>query len=104
MTSSNLEIQVPRVRSVVFTSTTLTFDLEDGRSVSAPLDWFPRLLHGTPDERAHWRLIGDGYGVHWPELDEDLSVEGMLAGRRSMESQRSFRRWLDRRSMHAEQS
>jgi len=59
-----------------------------------PLAWYPRLLHGTPAERDRWRLIGRGEGIHWPELDDDISVEGLLAGRPSGESQRSFARWL----------
>ena len=72
----------------------LTVDLSDGRTLAVPLVWYPRLLHGTPAERDRWRLIGRGEGVHWPDLDEDLSVEGLLAGRRSAESQRSLARWL----------
>jgi len=73
---------------------TLTVELSDGRTLSVPLDWYPRLMHGTPEERQDWELIGEGDGIHWPELDEDLSVEGLLAGRRSMESPQSFQRWL----------
>ncbi len=63
----------------------------------APLAWYPRLLHATSDERKHWRLIGGGEGIHWPDLDEDISVEGMLAGRPSAERQRSFKLWLEGR-------
>ena len=73
---------------------TLTVDLADGRTVSAPIAWFPRLSHATPEERAEWRLIGNGEGVHWPALDEDISVDGLLAGRRSGESQESLKHWL----------
>ena len=76
-------------------------DLEDGRSVAVPLAWYPRLAHGTPKERNHWRLIGRGDGIHWPDLDEDISVEGILAGRHSGECQRSFKRWLESRPRKA---
>jgi hypothetical protein len=76
---------------------TLAADLSDGRTISVPLAWYPRLLHGTPEERDNWRLVGDGEGIHWPDLDEDISVENLLAGRRSGESQSSFKRWLEKR-------
>ncbi len=75
----------------------LVVDLTDGRTITVPLAWFPRLAHATPDERANWRLIGAGEGIHWPSLDEDINVEGLLAGRRSGESQSSLRRWLEGR-------
>jgi hypothetical protein len=76
----------------------LVADLADGRTISVPLAWFPRLAHRTATERANWRLIGRGEGVHWPDLDEDVSVESLLAGRRSGETQESLRRWLERRA------
>lgn len=85
------------VRGVVVTPDTLSVELSDGRSLSVPLGWFPRLLHGTPGERARWELIGRGSGIHWPELDEDISLEGLLAGRSSGESQQSLDRWLKTR-------
>jgi hypothetical protein len=88
---------VPTVHSVTITLSTLTFEVEDGRSVSAPLNWFPRLKAGTSEERSHWELIGAGFGVHWPDLDEDISIESLLADRRSLESERSFQEWLNRR-------
>jgi hypothetical protein len=75
----------------------LTVDLTDGRTISVPLAWYPRLLYGAPSERKRWELIGDGEGIHWPELDEDLSVEGLLLGRPSAESQQSLQRWLEKR-------
>src|SRR5213595_1253061 len=75
----------------------LVVDLSDGRTVGVPLAWFPRLAHGTPQERANWRLIGRGEGIHWPDLDEDISVEGLLLGKPSGESQQSFARWLAKR-------
>lgn len=79
------------------TEDTLVVDLVDGRTLSVPLSWYPRLAHGTAAERAEWRLIGRGEGIHWPKLDEDISVEGLLAGRRSGESQASLQRWLQSR-------
>jgi len=75
----------------------LVADLADGRTITAPLAWFPRLAHGTPAERANWRLIAGGKGIHWPDLDEDISVASLLEGRRSRETQESLRRWLQRR-------
>jgi hypothetical protein len=79
---------------VYVTGDTLTVELSDGRSISAPLAWYPRLSHATQQERGHWRLIGQGEGVHWDDLDEDISVAGLLAGKASGESQASFRKWL----------
>jgi hypothetical protein len=69
-------------------------DLADGRTITVPLAWFPRLAHGTVSERANWRFIGCGTGIHWPDLDEDISVESLLAERRSGETQDSLRRWM----------
>jgi hypothetical protein len=89
---------------VSVTEDSLVVDLVDGRTLSVPLAWYPRLLHGTPQERANWRLIGRGEGIHWPDLDEDLSVEGLLAGRPSGESQRSFACWLEGRRSPAERN
>ena len=73
---------------------TLTVDLSDGRTLGVPLAWFPRLCHATIKERGTWRLIADGRGIHWPSIDEDISVTGLLAGQASMESQTSFEKWL----------
>ncbi|MFT5365876.1 MAG: hypothetical protein ACI8V2_000818 [Candidatus Latescibacterota bacterium] len=97
------EFSLVKAQSIVVTDDTLMVDFTDGRSISAPLAWYPRLLHGLPDERNNWRLIGDGEGIHWPDLDEDLSVEGILLGRPSGESQRSFQKWLDDRAKHQAQ-
>jgi len=91
------EIQVARGENVSVTEDTLTLDLADGRTISIPLAWYPRLLHGTLDERARWEWVGDHEGIHWPDLDEDISVEGIIAGRRSGESQRSLQKWLEQR-------
>ncbi len=75
----------------------MTVSLDDGRALSVPLAWYPRLLHGTKQEREEYELIGDGEGIHWPQLDEDISVEGLLAGKRSAESDASLARWLETR-------
>lgn len=69
-----------RVEVVYFTRDSLVVDLIDGRTISAPLTWYPKLLKASPQERSHWEICGGGYGIHWPELDEDLSVEGLLRG------------------------
>lgn len=94
MSISAVEIEVPKAEGVTATENTLTVDLSDGRSISVPLAWFPRLLHASPAERKNWRLIGRGQGIHWVDLDEDISVEGLLAGKPSGESQSSFSKWL----------
>lgn len=91
------EIQVGKGQDVTVTEDTLTLDLTDGRTISIPLAWYPRLLDGTLDERNHWEWIGDNEGIHWPDLDEDISVEGVIAGRRSGESQQSLQKWLEQR-------
>lgn len=80
-------------RDVRVTDELLTVGLTDGRSVSVPLAWYPRLAHGRPAERRRWELIGCGIGIHWPALDEDVSVEALLLGERSGESAESLRRW-----------
>jgi len=69
-----------RVRNVRFSEDSLVVDLMDGRTISAPLAWYPRLLHATSEERARWQVSGAGYGIHWPDIDEDLSTEGLLRG------------------------
>lgn len=99
MSTSPLQSDVTEARAqrVSVTADTLVVDLVDGRTISVPLAWYPRLAHGTPAERAHWRFIGDGEGIHWPDLDEDISIEGLLAGRRSGETQASLGRWLESR-------
>jgi len=97
MSISTVEIEVPFAQDVKVTEDSLSVDLSDGRTICVPLAWYPRLLHGTPAERAKWKLIGKGIGIHWPALDEDVSVEGLLAGKASGESQSSFAKWLKRR-------
>lgn len=76
------------------TDENLVVTLADGRTLSVPLAWYPRLQHGTREERSNWRLIGRGDGIHWPDLDEDISIAGLLAGHPSGESQASLERWL----------
>jgi hypothetical protein len=87
-------MEVPDASSAEVTDEALKVELSDGRTLWVPLAWYPRLLHATPAERDNWRLIGKGQGLHWDDLDEDISVEGLLAGRRSGESQASLKRWL----------
>jgi hypothetical protein len=96
-TSLISEIQHARAEKVAVSRDTLTVDLTDGRTVSVPLAWYPRLVHGTAAERSHWELLGEGEEIHWPDLDEDISVAGLLLGRPSAESQRSYQRWLAQR-------
>lgn len=94
MPSSAAELHKPGIVQVAVTNEALRVDLSDGRSLSVPLEWFPRLQHATPSERNAWRLIGSGSGIHWTALDEDISMDGLLAGRASTESRASFQRWL----------
>ncbi len=101
MSSSASELRVALAQHVSVTDDALVVDLVDGRTVSVPLSWYPRLAHGTSAERSKWRLIGRGEGIHWPDLDEDISVAGLLAGWPSGESQNSLSRWLEsRRAAH----
>jgi hypothetical protein len=87
----------PRTVSATITDDTLSVDLEDGRTISIPIGWYPRLAYGTPAERANFQISGAGYGIHWPDLDEDIGVEGLLLGKKSTESPVSFERWLQQR-------
>ena len=86
--------RAPLATGARVTEDALVVDLDDGRTLSVPLAWYPRLLHGTAAERAEWRVIGRGDGLHWPSLDEDISVAALLAGRASAENPRSLERWL----------
>ncbi len=88
----------PLAQQVTVTEDTLRVALEDGRSISVPTAWFPRLVHATREEQKNWRLIGKGAGIHWDDLDEDISIEGLLNGHPSGESQTSFRKWLASRT------
>ena len=97
MTISGTELREALAHSLTVSDDALVVDLADGRTITVPLAWFPRLAHGTRAERANWRFIGSGEGLHWPDLDEDISVEGLLAGKRSAESDASLSRWLEAR-------
>jgi hypothetical protein len=101
MSISAVEIEIPKAEAVRVTEDTLSVDLSDGRTISVPLEWFPRLLHAKPKERNNWRLIGRGHGIHWEDIDEDISVEGLLTGKPSGESQKSFKKWLSQRQSRA---
>jgi hypothetical protein len=93
MTSSALITEPARVARIRVTDAALVVDLHDGRQVSVPLEWYPRLAAGQAAERRRWELIGSGVGIHWPDLDEDISVDALLRGQRSNESQASLRKW-----------
>lgn len=97
MTSSPVDVGQALAQDVRVTNDTLIVDLTDGRTLSVPVSWYPRLAHGTPTEQAEWQLIGRGHGIHWPKLDEDIAVDDLLAGRRSGESPASLKRWLQSR-------
>ena len=98
MSTLRVETLTPVVLGASITDDTLAAELGDGRSISVPLAWYPRLLHGTSEERNNWRLIGEGEGIHWPDLDEDISVDNLVFGRPSGESQRSLKQWLSMRA------
>jgi hypothetical protein len=87
-----------RAQNLAITEDSLVVDLSDGRSITVPMAWYPRLQHGTSGERNNWRWIGAREGIHWPDLDEDISVENLVLGQPSGESQDSFRRWLEGRT------
>jgi hypothetical protein len=93
MTTSSLATETPAAKRARVTDDALIVELRDGRSVSVPLKWYPRLAEGRPSERRKWELIGPGIGIHWPELDEDISIEGLLLGLPSGESVASLQRW-----------
>lgn len=98
MSTLAIDLRPVAVQHVAVTEDALVVDLSDGRTASVPLVWYPRLLNGCPEERDNWRLIGNGEGVHWPDLDEDISVENILLGKPSQESQSSLKRWLKARN------
>ena len=88
----------PVAVQVTITDEKLIVDLVDGRRIAVSLAWYPRLMHSTPKERQNWQLLGDGYAIEWPDLDEHIGVEGLLAGKQSGESKKSLERWLATRS------
>lgn len=94
MLTSTIEFTVPTAENVTITFDALTVDLSDGRSITVPLAWYPRLINASRAELGNWRLVGKGYGIHWEDIDEDISIEGLLLGKPSGESQTSFKKWL----------
>ncbi len=101
MNSSVGELQEARALQLVVSNEALTVDLVDGRTIIVPLAWYPRLWHATPAERNRFEIFGDGAFIHWPDLDEDLTVAGLLAGHRSGESPQSLKKWLEARNVQA---
>jgi Protein of unknown function (DUF2442) len=101
MSSSAVEPREALATAVTVSEDTLSVELADGRTIAAPLAWYPRLAHATAEERGSWRLIAGGRGIHWPGVDEDISVANLLTGQPSAESQASFKRWLAGRSKPA---
>jgi hypothetical protein len=99
MNTSPADTANAEAQSVRVTEDELIVELADGRTIIVPIAWFPRLAYGTPEERSNWELLGGGMGIHWEDLDEDISVAGLLAGRKSAESQSSLKRWLERRAI-----
>src|SRR5258708_24542747 len=98
MNSSAVENPNAFAKRVAVTDDTVAVDLADGRTIAVPLAWYPRLANSTQKERDSWRLIAGGLGIHWPEIDEDISVGNLLAGQRSGESQNSLSKWLATRT------
>jgi hypothetical protein len=94
MTSSAADNQPALATHVEVSDDTLSVELADGRTIAAPLAWYPRLAQASVEERRAWRLLGGGRGIHWPAVDEDISVANLLAGQSSAESQASFKKWL----------
>ncbi len=97
MSTLSIEIHDAQAQAVTISDETLAVDLADGRSIAVPLAWFPRLAYGSSAERSKWRLIAGGEGIHWPDLDEDISVASLLAGQKSGETRESLQRWLQGR-------
>jgi predicted RNase H-like HicB family nuclease len=91
------ESRLPTATNVTVTDESITVEVSDGRTISVPLAWYPRLTHATQEERNRWRLVGGGEGIHWTDLDEDIGVENLPAGRPSRGSRRSLQRWLEHR-------
>lgn len=104
MNSVVVTITLPKIVHVRVTEDTLSVDLEDGRTISVPLSWYPRLVYATPKERQNFRIAGAGYGIHWPDLNEDIGVEGLLFGKRSTESPDSLAKWLSTRTKNSSSS
>ena len=97
MSSLAIEIEEARAQSIRVSDDALTVDLVDGRTIIVPLGWYPRLWNATQEERDHFDVFGDGTYIHWPDLDEDLTVAGLLAGRHSGENPKLLKKWLEDR-------
>jgi hypothetical protein len=97
MNSAVITLALPKIIDVQVTEDTLRVDIEDGRTISVPLSWYPRLVYATSEERQNFRIAGAGYGIYWPDIDEDIGIEGLLLGKRSTESSESFTRWMKSR-------
>ncbi len=97
MNSLAIEVEIPKVENLIVTDETLSVELSDGRTISVPLAWYPRLLNATEKEKKKWKLIGRGVGIHWKDIDEDISIKALLLGRASGESQQSLKKWLKKR-------
>ena len=104
MNTSGVATETAAAQSVRVTDRALVVELRDGRVVSVPLAWYPRLAEGSPRERRRWELLGPGIGIHWPDLDEDISVEGLLQGLPSGESRASLDEWRAARKRPANQA
>ena len=104
MSSLAAEQREPRAQRVAVTEESVTVDLVEGRTIIVPLVWYPRLWHGTAEERNHFEIFGDGTYIHWPDLDEDLTVGGLLAGLPSGEALQSLKRWLEGRGQKKRKS
>ena len=92
-----IDIASIQAQNVIVSNESLTVELEDGRTIFVPLGWYPRLVDGTSEERSQWKFIANGEGIHWTDLNEDISVHNLLAGQPSAESQSSLKKWLDQR-------
>ena len=103
MSISMIEVTAARIQKIITSDDALAVELADGRTIIVPLLWYPRLMHASPGERNNWRLIGGGEGMHWPDLDEDISAENIVLGQPSAESQRSFKLWLEERTSQSKQ-
>jgi hypothetical protein len=99
MSTSIDSMSRPAAVRVNVTEDSLVVELEDARTISVPISWYPRLEHATAEERAAWKLIGAGTGIHWDSIDEDISVQALVAGKASNESQLSLKRWLSKRGV-----
>ncbi len=98
MSIFTIEVKDVTAKTVLIQHDTLSVELRDGRTLQVPLEWYPRLLAGSEKERNNWRFIGNGEGIHWPELDEDISVIDLIGGRPSMETQDSLKKWFAKRT------